>query len=129
MSVCEVYEMRADVEPQCIAADSEVRIYLSAVRSSREEINRRKKEREKAAIREEKKRRFFIQMKYHILQYSRWILSLTGAILFGAWMSDKFYLFRGYSSIGGEILLIPMVFAVTYWILGVFLGGGYETEE
>ncbi len=43
MSVCEVYEMRADVEPQCIAADSEVRIYLSAVRSSREEINRRKK--------------------------------------------------------------------------------------
>lgn len=129
MSVCEVYEMRADVEPQCIAEDSEVRIYLSAVRSSREEIERRKKERQKAVIREKKKRKLCSQMKYRAMKYSRSIISLAGAVLFGSWMSDKFYLLRGYSSIGGEVLLIPMVFAVTYWVLGVFLGGRYETEE
>lgn len=147
MSVCEVYKVQIDMEPKCITEDSEIRIYLSAVRDRGKETRKRELQRRKAVIREAKKRRmrrkiFFWKKKlrlllalaseyaeYIVVQLFRMVISLAVTTFSGVWVLDQVYELRGYHAIGSEIFFIPMVFAVTYWLSGMCLGVRDEAED
>lgn len=118
MSVREMREVRLDMEPKYITEDSKVRLYMSVVYCQREaadqkaggHISRQRK------MRWQKKIREFGRLL--ALCFAKLIISLSVTTAVGIWAIQKAYEDRGYQAVGGEYLLIPLVFVFVYWLLG-----------
>lgn len=101
--MCErkMYRLSAGVERQYLTEDSKVRIYLSEVRS-------------------EKKKRQTILDKAIMLGLELFY-SFAVSYFVGKWAIEYAYNERGYFAIGGEYILIVMVFAICFWAIRSFL--------
>lgn len=101
--MCErkMYRRSARVELQYLTEDSQVRVYLSEVRS-------------------EKKKRQTILDKAITLGLELFY-SFAVSYFVGTWAIDYAYKERGYFAIGGEYMLIGMTFAICFWAIKKFL--------
>lgn len=102
MRECKVYKVREGMECQCIAEDSEVRLYLSPMRNRGTE-NREDSSIEKAAV-------MFINIFF----------AFSVAYFASLWAIPVAYMERGYKAYGGEWLFIMAVFAVAYQSMNQF---------
>lgn len=94
MCECKVYKMREGMEYQCVTEDSEVRVYLPAMRVRREE---------------ERKRQFIKEIAIASAQVAYGLLVMA---LIGKWGIESAYMERGYEAMGGEMFLFP----ISFWI-------------
>lgn len=93
-----VRRMSVDVEHQYLTEDSKVRVYLSEVRSTKEETLA-----DKAMV-------VILELFY----------SLTATYFVGKWAVAYAYAERGYVAYGGEYLLIGMTFVVSMYVISNF---------
>ena len=118
MGVHEMREVRIDEEPKYITEDSKVRLYMTVVYCQRE------KSRQNPRSNIGRRQRMLWRKKMEELGrllvafLTRLIFSLSITAAAGIWAIQKAYEDRGYEAIGGEYLLIPLVFVLVYWILG-----------
>lgn len=122
MNAREVYELREDMEHQCVAEDSKTRIYLSAVRKvDHEDIERwiRKKE----VIRKKKRKARLRKTVLIAMQ----MLQITVSLCVGWWVYTKVSMYmaliRGTSEIGSEFLIGGLAAALFYLWLNWLMGG------
>lgn len=92
MNDSKMYRLSADVEHQYLTEDSKVRIYLSEVRSKKEETVF-----EKVMV-------VFLSLFY----------SFASSYFVGKWAIACAYAKRGYKAYGGEYLLIMLTFVLSY---------------
>lgn len=96
-----MYRLSAGVEHQYLTEDSQIRLYLSEVRSKK------------------KKRKTFFDKA--ITLGLELFYSFAVSYFVGSWAIDYAYKERGYFAIGGEYMLIGMTFAVCFWAIRNFL--------
>lgn len=121
--VCEMYELREDMEYQPVCENSKNRVYVSLVRSDAERELRAKEARR---IRKEKE---FVRKVIRVAAEGAKFLASAGSGL-GVLhvLSAKMLEVRGYSAVGGEYLFAA-VFAVVVWnLLDSITGGDYLDE-
>lgn len=121
--VCEMYELREDMEYQPVCENSKNRVYVSLVRSDAERELRAK---EAQRIRKEKE---FVRKVIRVAAEGIKFLASAGSGL-GVLhvLSAKMLEVRGYSAVSGEYLFAA-VFAVVVWnLLDSITGGDYLDE-
>ncbi len=99
MNDSKVYRMSEDMEDQCITEDSKVRLYLSLVRYE-------KSQRRKETVLEK------IVGVSLALVYSIFITYVAGQ-----WIIKSVAEWRGYDAVGGEYILISIIFIGIFWIM------------
>jgi len=102
--------MSEDVEDQCITEDSKIRLYLSPVRYE-------KPGKRKETITEK------IMAAAVAFPYSTYITYKIGKRLIRSVAK-----IRGYDAIGGEYILIIIVFTISFWLIWKMLRG-YRRQE
>lgn len=119
MSESKMHRLRLNVEPECVAEDSKIRLYLSLVQREDEQRYKRAAQRKWKKILWKKKIRTL--MDRAIRWAVRLLISLSAAVAAAAWVLPASYRARGYWAIGGECFLILAAFYVTYKIAGIYL--------
>lgn len=99
MNDSKVYRMSEDMEDQCITEDSKIRLYLSPVRYE-------KPQKRKETVLEK------IVVDSLALAYSIFITYVTGQ-----WMIRFATESRGYDAVGGEYILIIVIFIGSFWVM------------
>ena len=107
MNDSKVYQTSKDMEHQYLTEDSKIRLYLSPVRPERRKETITKK----------------IMAAAVALPYSTFITYITGK-----WMIESAAEFRGYDAIGGEYIVIILIFATSFWLVWSVLGGDMGQE-
>lgn len=105
MNDSKMYHMSEDMEDQCITEDSKIRLYLSRVRYE-------KPEHRKETIVEK------ISAAALAFFYSVFL-----SYVIGQWVVRSAAEFRGYEAIGGEYILIIVVFMETFRLMWKLLKG------
>lgn len=122
MNVCEVQNVRENMEYQCVAEDSKTRVYLSVVRRiDHEDIERweaKKKQREK------RKRKMLLKKGFLLIAR---VLQIGASLLAGFWVNSKvsiyMQLIRGTEGVGSELLIGGVISVLFYlWLEWVFNG-------
>lgn len=125
MSECEVREVWVGMEPEYITEDSEVRIYMSLVRSRRKKAWHNRKE-----IRKIVRQKKISDLKQMLAVFAVKLSASTIITSFAAvWAIQVAYEQRRYWAVGGEVFFIPMVFFFTYWLVGLLLEGDEGNES
>lgn len=99
MNDSKVYQMSENVEYQHLTEDSKIRIYLSPVRYG-------KPQKRKETVLEK------IVVDFLALAYSIFITYVTGQ-----WIIKYVAEWRGYDAIGGEYILLIVIFMGSFWIM------------
>lgn len=110
MSESKMYKMRIDVEPKRISEDSENRVYMSLVRVQIPSKWERFKASLLPAVRSAARVSFKLFVSF-VIAFATAVVSFRLA-----------YMERQYEAIGGEYLLVIMVFFATYWAMGKIVG-------
>lgn len=97
-----VYKLPEDMEYKCVAEDSKIRLYMSAVRS------------------EKKKRRKPTILEKIVTVALKLFYSSTVSYFVGRWAIKTAYMERGYEAVGGEYLLIIATFLFCLWSINKF---------
>mgnify|MGYP007033168932 CR=1 FL=1 len=107
MNDSKVYQMSEDMEHQYLTEDSKIRLYLSPVRPERRKETITKK----------------IIAAAVALPYSIFITYITGK-----WMIESVAKVRGYDAIGGEYIVVVLIFMASFRLVWSVLGGDGEQE-
>lgn len=122
MNVCEVQNVRENMEHQCVAEDSKTRVYLSVVRRiDHEDIERWEAKKEAA-----RKRKRKIMLRKSILLIAR-ALQIGASLFVGFWINSKISMYmqliRGTEGVGSELFIGGVISVLFYlWLEWVFNG-------
>ena len=107
MNDSKVYQMSKDMEHQYLTEDSKIRLYLSPARPKGRKETIAKK----------------IMAAAVALPYSIFITYIAGK-----WMIESAEKFRGYDAIGGEYIVIILIFVACFRLVWSVLGGDSGQE-